>query len=167
MEKIEWFQRQFVTGHPAGMLPFFLDRLAGTLVRLREKTKNISDSILSERPEGKWSVKENIGHLADLEVIAIRRIDEINKGISPMMSAVIPPQQDYNAQPLPHILDYFTKNRNEAIKILNGLDGNALKKSSLHPRLKIQMTPVDLAMFHAEHDDHHLVRINEILKTLS
>ena len=29
------------------------------------------------------------------------------------------------------------------------------------------MSPVDLAWFDAEHDDHHLVRINEILEFLT
>jgi hypothetical protein len=29
------------------------------------------------------------------------------------------------------------------------------------------MTPVDLAWFDAEHDDHHLVKINEILAQTS
>jgi hypothetical protein len=167
MERIQWFQRQFITPQPPGMLPFFLDRLDGTLVRLREKTKNVPDNILTEKLDDKWSIKENIGHLADLEVIAIKRIDEIAKGISPMMSAIIPPQQDYNAQPLQHILDYLEKNRRESLRILSAIDDDGLAKRSLHPRLKIEMTPVDLAMFHAEHDDHHLVRINEILKTLS
>ena len=29
------------------------------------------------------------------------------------------------------------------------------------------MTPVDLAWFDAEHDDHHLVRMNEIISVLT
>ncbi len=29
------------------------------------------------------------------------------------------------------------------------------------------MTPVDLAWFDAAHDDHHLVKINEIIFTLT
>ena len=40
------------------------------------------------------------------------------------------------------------------------------KKSSLHPRLKMQMTPVDLAWFDAEHDDHHLVKIQNLIARL-
>jgi hypothetical protein len=40
-------------------------------------------------------------------------------------------------------------------------------KSSIHPRLKVPMTPVDLAMFDAEHDDHHLLRISEIISLLT
>jgi uncharacterized damage-inducible protein DinB len=166
MKKIEWFERQFVTGQPSGMLPFFIDRLEGTIVRLRDKIFNVSDHLLAQNLDGKWSIKQNIGHLADLDVIAIKRIDEINNGVSPMMSAVIPPQQDYNTLVVEEILKYFSKNRREAISTLLKLDELSLAKSSLHPRLKILMTPVDLAMFHAEHDDHHLVRIGEILKAL-
>jgi len=41
-----------------------------------------------------------------------------------------------------------------------------LERSSLHPRLMVRMTPVDLAWFDAEHDDHHLVRMDEILSVL-
>jgi hypothetical protein len=37
----------------------------------------------------------------------------------------------------------------------------------MHPRLKVPMTPVDLAWFDAEHDDHHLVKINFIIETLT
>lgn len=33
----------------------------------------------------------------------------------------------------------------------------------LHPRLKTQMTLVDLAWFDAEHDDHHLLRIQNLI----
>jgi len=40
-----------------------------------------------------------------------------------------------------------------------------LMYSSLHPRLKTPMRIVDLAYFVAEHDDHHIAAIREILKT--
>jgi len=35
-------------------------------------------------------------------------------------------------------------------------------KSALHPRLKIPMRTIDLFIFVAEHDDHHLAKIIEI-----
>jgi len=47
------------------------------------------------------------------------------------------------------------------------LSVDELAKSSIHPRLKVNMTPVDLAWFDAEHDDHHLMRISEIISLLS
>ncbi len=36
--------------------------------------------------------------------------------------------------------------------------------SSLHPRLNVQMRVVDMAYFVAEHDDHHICKIMEIVK---
>jgi|GEM_PF-4393916 len=35
--------------------------------------------------------------------------------------------------------------------------------TALHPRLKTPMRIVDLAYFVAEHDDHHLSRIRELV----
>ena len=33
-----------------------------------------------------------------------------------------------------------------------------------HPRLKKEMRVLDLAFFIAEHDDHHLARISELIR---
>lgn len=167
MKKIEWFERQFSFGVPAGMLPFYLERLQGTLARLAKKVEGVSDERLSHKLDGKWSIKQNIGHLAEVDEIANKRIDEMIKGITPMSPAVFEPKLDYNAKPIQELLVLFEKNRSENLKKYSQLNDQWLTKSSLHPRLKVQMTPVDLAYFDAEHDDHHLVRINEILTSLN
>ncbi|MBA4146229.1 MAG: DinB family protein, partial [Cytophaga sp.] len=44
------------------------------------------------------------------------------------------------------------------------LSEEQMKLGALHPRLQVKLTPVDLAWFDAEHDDHHLLKINAILK---
>ena len=167
MEKFEWFERQFTFGLPARMLPFYLERLEGTFARIEKKVAGIPEGILSDKLDGKWSVKENIAHLAEVDEIALKRIDEMKQGISPMTPAVIQPGRNYNAQSILEILQFFRTNRNKNLQKYKSLASDDLLKSSLHPRLKVQMTPVDLAWFDAEHDDHHLVRINEILKKLS
>jgi hypothetical protein len=167
MKKVEWFERQFSFGVPAGMLPFYLERLQGTSARLSKKVEGISEEILSNKLDGKWSVKQNIGHLAEVDEIANKRIDEMMKGITPMSPAVFEPKLDYNVKPVKEILALFEKSRKENLKKYSELNDEALMKSSLHPRLKVQLTPVDLAYFDAEHDDHHLVRINEILTILN
>jgi hypothetical protein len=46
------------------------------------------------------------------------------------------------------------------------IDDDAFLKSSFHPRLKKPMRIVDLFLFVAEHDDHHLARIAELVKIL-
>ena len=37
---------------------------------------------------------------------------------------------------------------------------------SMHPRLQVLMLPVDIAFFTAEHDDHHLADMREIIRAL-
>ncbi len=164
---MKWFERQFTFGFPVSMLPFFLERLDGTIARLERKTEGVADELLSEKFNDKWSVKQNIGHLAEVDEIANTRIDEMLNGISPLSPAVFEPKYNYNAEPVFEVLKYFRENRTKNIKKYRGLRKEDLTRASLHPRLKVMMTPVDLAWFDAEHDDHHLVTINEILKTLS
>jgi hypothetical protein len=166
MKKVEWFQRSFSFGMPVGMLPFYLERLSGTAARMEEKTLKVSDEILSFKLDGKWSAKENMAHLAEVDEIALKRLDEMVNGISPMSPAVIQPSRNYNAQPVKEVIEYFRENRAKNLARYQLLSEGDLVKSSLHPRLKVQMNPVDLAYFDAEHDDHHLVRVNEILSQL-
>ena len=166
MKKVEWFERQFTFGMPTGLLPFHLERLEGTISRIEKKVTGIANDILSNKLDGKWSIKENIAHLAEVDEIALKRIDEMLNGISPMTPAVIQPGKDYNAQPIADVVEFFKTNRKKNLDKYRTLRDADLTKSSLHPRLKVMMNPVDLAWFDAEHDDHHLVRVNEILKSL-
>jgi len=167
MKKLEWFERKFSFGLPEGMLPFYIERLSGTVARIEKKVAGIPDEILSNKLDGKWSIKQNIGHLGEVDEIALKRIDEMKQGVSPMSPAVFEPRQDYNTQSVQTVIDFFRKNRLANLAKYKQLNESDLKKASLHPRLKVPMTAVDLAWFDAEHDDHHLVRINEILETLS
>ncbi len=166
MKKTPWFERKFEFGLPAAMLPFFLERLQGTSARLVQKLAGIDEGTLSNRLDGKWSIKQNIGHLAEVDEIANKRLDEMVSGISPMSPAVFEPKIDYNAKALSDVIAYFRENRKKNLEKYRHIAEHDLSKTSLHPRLKVYMNPVDLAYFDAEHDDHHLVRINEILEAL-
>jgi uncharacterized damage-inducible protein DinB len=163
---IAWIERKFTFGLPPNMLVFYLERLSGTIFRMEGKVRDVPEDILSDQLDGKWSIKQNIGHLAEVDEIALHRIDEMLQGVSPMSPAIFQTKQDYNAMPIMEVLNYFHKTRLRNVERYHQLTDAELRKSSLHPRLKVQMTPVDLAFFDAEHDDHHLVRINEILNTL-
>lgn len=165
MKKPDWFDRRFEFGKSPGMLPFFLERLEGTIARLEKKVSGQPDKNLSWQPGGKWSIKQHIGHLAEVDQIALRRIDEMINGISPMTPAVFEPKQDYNRQQVNRVLDYFIKNRMDNLRKYHALSGEECLKTSLHPRLKVMMSPIDLAYFDAEHDDHHLAKISELLSS--
>jgi hypothetical protein len=163
MKEVPWFERDLIFGKPKEMLLYYLERLSGTAIRLEEKVNGIPENILSTRFNNKWSVKENIGHLAEVDEIALKRMDEMVSGVAVMSPAVFEPTRDYNAMPVDEVLKYFRHTRLKNLEKYQSLSESELSKSSLHPRLNVRMTPVDLAWFDAEHDDHHLVKISEII----
>jgi hypothetical protein len=126
--------------------------------------KGVSNELLSKKLEGKWSIKENIGHLAEVDEISLRRVDEILNGVTPLSPAVFEPRLHYNGQTVDDVLAHFNTSRNRCLERYENLTEKEMEKASLHPRLKVMMTPVDLAWFDAEHDDHHLLKITEIIK---
>ncbi|NJN40959.1 MAG: DinB family protein [Flammeovirgaceae bacterium] len=163
MTILPWFERNMKFGFPVEMLPFFLDRLEGTSLRIAAKVKAIPNDVLTLQPEGKWSVKQHIGHLGEVDDITILRLKEISEQVDTLSSAVFEPKHDFNAQSIQEVCAFFDDSRVRMIKAIKSLDQKILTKSSRHPRLNVQMTPVDLAWFDAEHDDHHLVKISQII----
>ncbi|MBL7865065.1 MAG: DinB family protein [Cyclobacteriaceae bacterium] len=166
MNSIPWFERKLSFGLPKEMLPYYLERLEGTIFRIEQKVKGVDDKILSTQPGGKWSIKQHIGHLAEVDEIANKRIGEMQAGTEVMSPAVFEPK-DYNPWSIDRVVEYFRANRKSNLLRYAAVPETDLLKSSMHPRLKVPMTPVDLAWFDAEHDDHHLVKINEIIFTLT
>lgn len=160
-----WFERKLTFGHAPELLPYFLERLNGSPLRAAAKVKGISEELLSTRLNGKWCVKQEIGHLAEVGEVATRRLDEIVNGATTLSPAVFEPA-DYGNWPVERVLELFRTNREKNLRKYESLSASDLTKSALHPRLKVPVTPVDLAWFDAEHDDHHLVKINELLNSL-
>ena len=111
-------------------------------------------------------MKENIGHLGEVEEILPKRIDEILNGVPTMSPAVFPVTRDYNKMTIAEVVAFFEESRLATLQVYNTLQPEAYKLTSIHPRFKVPMSTVDLAFFHAEHDDHHLVRMSEIINTL-
>lgn len=164
--EIPWFERNLIFDKPKEMLPYFLERLEGTIFRLEAKVSGLPQSLLTTQVNNKWSVHQNIGHLAEVDEVANRRIDEMIMGVTIMSPAVFEPKQDYNGMTTDQVLSHFEKVRMENLAKYKSLRVEDLDKASIHPRLNVRMTPVDLAWFDAEHDDHHLMKISQIIYTL-
>ena len=162
MKRLDWFDRTFAFGVPQAMLPFYLERLEGSIYRIEAKVKGVSDKVLSEKYNGKWSIKQNIGHLAEVDLVSNKRIDEMRSGAATLSPAVFEPQ-DYNPWPIEKVVKFFREARLSKIDKYKEILESDLSKGSTHPRLKVKMTPVDLAYFDAEHDDHHLLKISDII----
>jgi hypothetical protein len=164
MQPLPWFERKFTFGFAPAMLPFFLKRLEGTIYRVQEKAFHHSEEQLARRLDDKWSVKENIGHLFEVDEISGRRISEITAGQPTLSRADIQTSGRYNEMDIRTLIERFAARRREHISRIRSLSEEQLKMTALHPRLKVPMNAVDLSWFDAEHDDHHLVRINIILE---
>src|SRR6185369_13424264 len=77
MEQTKWFDRKFDFSHTQNIFPSIIERLRGTPARLEEKVQTISENVAIAKTNGGWSVKENIGHLIDLEPLWMGRLEDI------------------------------------------------------------------------------------------
>lgn len=171
MKRTLWIERKFQFGIPAGWMPNVLNRLNGTEIRLEFYLNQINESQAEIKPNGKWSIKEEIGHLADLEILHLERIKdfEAKKAIlSPAdMKNLQTEKANHNEKNLIELFEDFKSKRKHLIQNLKNLEDEIQNFSSLHPRLKEMMKPVDMAFFTAEHDDHHLTSIVEKIAILN
>jgi len=72
-------------------------------------------------------------------------------------------EANHNARPLEQILSEFRAARERLLKRVDELDGSRFARAIPHPRLQTPMRLVDHLYFVAEHDDHHLARIWELV----
>jgi hypothetical protein len=69
----------------------------------------------------------------------------------------------HNQRPIDEILAEFRSARSRLVSRVENIDPAIFARASLHPRLKIPMRLVDHLYFVAEHDDHHLAHIWELI----
>jgi hypothetical protein len=171
MERTKWTDRTFSFNIPEGWLPDILERLYGTDLRIRAMTQGLSDDQLSKKHVLAWSIKEHIGHLTDLEELHEGRIDDFMARKDILRAADMSNKKtyaaDHNKKSLEQLLKEFKSKRDVFISRLRELDDDTQRFGSLHPRLKVVMRPVDMAFFTAEHDDHHLASIRELLEMIN
>jgi uncharacterized damage-inducible protein DinB len=171
MQQTKWFERKFDFGSQQNIFPSIIERLTGTPARLDEKFKSIPEKILSERIDNTWTIKENVGHLTDLETLWQGRLEDILNGKEEMRPTNLQNRKtteaNHNAVAIEELLKGFRQIRMQTIAMIETLNEEEIFKSALHPRLKTPMCTMDLFLFVAEHDDHHLARITELTRLLN
>ncbi len=170
MKQTKWFDRSFNFDNEQNIFPSILERLSGTPIRLEEKVKETQENILQFSLNNSWTIKENIGHLIDLETLWQDRFNDIkNDKVELRPTDLLNSKTDlanHNATSILKLLFEFRKTRNQTLEMLQSIDDKVIFKSALHPRLKTPMRTMDLFLFVAEHDDHHLARMTEIIETV-
>jgi uncharacterized damage-inducible protein DinB len=165
-----WFDRKFELGLGADTAGELLKRLRQTPERLADAVRGLPPEILTRKPEGKWSIQENAGHLLDLEPLWDQRLDDYDAGAAELHPADLENrkthQAAHNDRAISDILAEFSGVRGRIVDRLARMTPAELARTSLHPRLQQPMSVVDLCFFVAEHDDHHLRTIEELRSSL-
>ena len=168
MKNTKWFDRKFDFNYQQNIFPSIIERLRGTPARLEEKCRAIPAAYLELKPDSTWSIKENIGHLTDLEPLWQGRLDDfINSKTELRPTDLANGKTDeakHNARSLEQLLSDFRKIRMQTVTMIENLDDEIIFRTALHPRLKTPMRTMDSFLFVAEHDDHHLARITELTR---
>jgi uncharacterized damage-inducible protein DinB len=165
-----WFERKFEFSMPVELRPNLCARLRGTPARLEETLGAYSHKILIRKLQGKWSAQENAGHLLDLEPLWLARVGDYVTGSDQLTPTDLNNQKtdhaNYNVRLLEQILAEFRTARGMLLKRVGQLDSSLFARAIPHPRLKTPMRLIDHLYFVAEHDDHHLARIWELINAV-
>jgi uncharacterized damage-inducible protein DinB len=162
-----WFDRKFELGLAPDSAAELLDRLRRTPQRLEDAVRGLSPEVLTRKRDGKWSIQENAGHLLDLESLWDQRLDDYDAGTRELHAADLENRKTHDAghndRPILDILAEFSSVRGRIVDRLAEMSSEELGRTALHPRLQQPMSVVDLCFFVAEHDDHHLRTIEELI----
>ena len=166
-EVANWFGRKFEFTFPLELYPNLCVRLRGAPARLEELVRNCPRELLVRKSQDKWSIQEQAGHLLDLESLWCARVNDFLGGSGQLTAADLTNRKTHEAghndRAIGEIAGEFRKARLQLLDRVQGLGAEAFSRSLLHPRLQQPMRLVDHLFFAAEHDDHHLARIWELV----
>jgi hypothetical protein len=166
---VKWFDRKFDFTFPAEQLPQMILRLQGAPARLEETLRSVSPGVLVAKPDGEWSAQEHAGHLLDLETLWQARVDDFVSDRQTLTAADLTNRKTndaaHNTRALKEILAEFRTARGHLLNSVEKLPPASFSRTLSHPRLGQPMRLIDHLYFVAEHDDHHLARIREMIAT--
>jgi uncharacterized damage-inducible protein DinB len=162
-----WFERKFNFNFPAGLFPVIIERLRGTLPRIKHYISITEEPLWERRGDG-WSAKEQLGHLYDLESLWYGRIEDFLSGEKTLRAADLTntktKEANHNLKSREELVSLFQSERTKLLSKVSDMNEETVSLISVHPRLEQPMRLIDAVFFVAEHDDHHLTKIAALLK---
>ena len=167
MQRQKWVDHAFPTNIDVGWTENILSRVRDTNLRLHHYASIRDDDFNSRKLEDAWSIKEHIGHLIDLEALHYHRLQQFAALAHELSPADMSNQRTYaanhNERSTKDLLTSFEDKRSQFLIEFDQLNHESLNHAAFHPRLKVEFRPVDMLFFMAEHDDHHITSIVELL----
>lgn len=167
---MKWFERKFVFDVPVDLFPNVIERLRGTPARLEEKLLPMASPLRTHKAGEAWSIQEHAGHLIDLDELHYSRLADYEAGAETLRPADLKNQKTYDARhnerPPAELCAQFRLEREKFVRKVESYAPEMWSRTGLHPRLKQPMRLIDMCLFVAEHDDHHLAIMTEMQKQL-
>lgn len=163
METTKWFDRQFSFNHTPDEYPEIMARLKAAPTLLVKAVGTTSEDKLVRQIDGKWSIKEHIGHLSILEPLWRQRILDLQvckKQLSPAdLENTVTSAAGFNDYLVFDLIAMFEEQRSKTLSLLANTDIVSITAKSQHPRMLRSLSLADHLHFVAEHDDHHINHI--------
>lgn len=163
MKPIPWSERQLPVGKGPEEWPVLLERMQGTPHRLAVLFRHQPIERLVLRMQEGWSPLEHVAHLLHLDQRFQERVDDFVQR-RPRLCAIELHDQERvlrsQRERMPgDLIEEFRLSRLHLVRRLRALDDAVLRHRAAHPCRGIAMGPVDMALWIAEHDDHHLATV--------
>jgi hypothetical protein len=137
-------------------------KIATAVSGLPEKVLNFKPT-----PE-KWSIREILAHLADIELVYGFRMRQM---LAENSSTITPINQDswaqktgYNETSAPESIAQFGLLRRSNLRLLRRIKMADLKRGAFHPEIQRELTLEDLVGRIAKHGSSHLEQIEKLKK---
>ena len=140
--------------------PSSASRLAGQLGCLPALLEGAAPGTLERRTRsGKWSVQENLAHLARHHAVVLERVRKVLAEERPALPRYAAEDDAewpaWAALPLAEILRRLTTLRAELAALVSGLSDAQLARTGVHPTLGEMALPLWIEFF-LLHEAHHL-----------
>lgn len=164
---VAWSKRTLEYGRSMDEFPVLLERVQGTSARISALLVNQPMENLHLQVQGRWSAMEHIGHLITLQDRFEGRVEDFAHRRSGLREVNLADQgpiiQGHRLRSVGDVLEEFRLKRQAFVDRILRLEQSSLEHVAYHPCQNKPMRPVDMLLWIAEHDDHHLASVRGIL----
>lgn len=143
----------------------YLERFRRGAELLAVATTGAAGPELDFKPEGKWSVRQLVCHLADTEAVSVVRFRQIVAEDNPALSAFDQNKWaehlDYEKRKISQALDIFRTLRSANYDLLKDLPEAAFARTGIHSA-RGQLSLLDCLRGFAEHTENHVRQIHAV-----
>jgi hypothetical protein len=150
------------------LYPSLVDRLKTQHEALPIIIANTNKSAMELNPApGKWSIKDNIAHLAKYQPLFIERMHKImdDDGLAfERYSADLDPEfPTWQIRETEELLIQISSDRKLIQALITGLQPEQLSRTGIHPKYG-KLTIVDWTEFFLLHEAHHLFTVFQLVR---